>query len=383
MRIGISASFRLHGASLQHLIGLLQSWDNLGIVGEHRVILYTTPSNMSSVSQYVPKYHVRLSSIADVSTFVRIVWEQSMLSSLMQEDHLDVVFCPGGIVPLSTSVPSVALFQNAGPFCPTVTPRTVGRYNFVWFKSLGLLMRLSAKSAQRVVFISHHLRDTFVRRFSYPISQADVIPYGLDDLSSRVESQCNPASLSIVSPYLLCISHIYRYKRLENLILGFEIALKRIDWPDLKLVIVGKPQDRTYYADLRRLVARHNLEGHVQLAGGVPYQTIGPLLKGCEFFVMQSTCESLAKVLLEAAQAGAAIVCADIPAARELASDIALYFDPYNPDDMASAISRLATDTVLRDELRRRSLLRVQEFPTWDEVGQMTLRSLERAVNGG
>lgn len=64
----------------------------------------------------------------------------------------------------------------------------------------------------------------------------------------------------------------------------------------------------------------------------------------------------------------------------EIAGDAALYFDPFDPEDIAQALKHLAENGTLRAELRQKALQQSLKFPTWDEVGQMTLHSLRRAV---
>ena len=60
--------------------------------------------------------------------------------------------------------------------------------------------------------------------------------------------------------------------------------------------------------------------------------------------------------MLEASRA--ALVLADIPTYRELWSQAALFFDPRDPDALASAIDRLAGDPDLRREMGDRALAR-------------------------
>ena len=66
----------------------------------------------------------------------------------------------------------------------------------------------------------------------------------------------------------------------------------------------------------------------------------------------------------------------------EIASACVLYYDPFDSRDIARALTSLAEDAHLRREPSLKARQQALKFPKWDEVGQLTLRSLERALNG-
>ncbi len=60
----------------------------------------------------------------------------------------------------------------------------------------------------------------------------------------------------------------------------------------------------------------------------------------------------------------------------EVAGDAAILVDPYNPDDIASAIYRVLTDEGLRNEMIAKGLQRAKEF-TWERCARETLKVYE------
>jgi glycosyltransferase involved in cell wall biosynthesis len=52
--------------------------------------------------------------------------------------------------------------------------------------------------------------------------------------------------------------------------------------------------------------------------------------------------------------------------------DAALYFDPNDNDSVADAIERVVTDEALRDSLRQKGNLRLQDF-SCDKTARQTL----------
>lgn len=68
-------------------------------------------------------------------------------------------------------------------------------------------------------------------------------------------------------------------------------------------------------------------------------------------YVSPSLCEPFGLGVLEAAQAGAALVLSDIDTFRELWDGAALFFGPRDPEALAAAVNRLADDGGLRRSL--------------------------------
>jgi glycosyltransferase involved in cell wall biosynthesis len=298
------------------------------------------------------------------------------------KSKLDVLLCPGNMIPLRSPVPTVVTFRNAGPFCSSVTLRSTGTHDWLWLRLLGIFMRLSARAASRVIFISRYFKDLFVRRFRFPAERGDVIYHGRDGLMMEAPAPAFLPQLGIRPPYLLSVSHLYPYKNTPALIEGYALARQTLQARGLQLALVGQPRSGAYFGQLQGLIQRRGLKDWVVLTGGVPHRAIGPLLTGCEFFVFQSTCENCPTTLIEALATGVPVACSKAGVMPEIAGNAALYFDPFDQDDIARALMQMAGDGSLRAELRQKALQQAQRFPSWDEVGQMTLQSLQRAVGG-
>ena len=78
--------------------------------------------------------------------------------------------------------------------------------------------------------------------------------------------------------------------------------------------------------------------------------------------VSPSLYEPFGLAALEGARAGAPLVLANIATYRELWSEAALFFDPHDPDDLAHALDRLASDADLRTSLGASALARSRRY---------------------
>ena len=63
----------------------------------------------------------------------------------------------------------------------------------------------------------------------------------------------------------------------------------------------------------------------------------------------------------------------------EVVGDAGLLFDPYDIDDISSALERIISDSALRNELRLKGLNRAKQF-TWDRTASQVWDVLSRTA---
>jgi glycosyltransferase involved in cell wall biosynthesis len=129
-----------------------------------------------------------------------------------------------------------------------------------------------------------------------------------------------------------------------------DAAAARARWPIHALGALEGPQGQT--AAFR----------HARAAGPRSHAELRRLAGTAGAFVSPSVYEPFGLAALEAAQAGAALVLADIPTYRELWEGAALFAPPHDPDAFAAALDRLAKDPALRDRLGATAQARAADF---------------------
>jgi glycosyltransferase involved in cell wall biosynthesis len=79
---------------------------------------------------------------------------------------------------------------------------------------------------------------------------------------------------------------------------------------------------------------------------------------------------------------GVPAAVARMSALPEMAGEAAIYFDPYQPEEMAVAIERLLWDEALRDELSSKAVAQATRF-TWEASARRTLEVLAQVGKTG
>ena len=378
MRIGISALYRMNGGSFTHLRHLLTVWSEQGIDRDHEIILFVRDESIDQIRPVMTP-SVRLYPVghSGFGTVRKILWEQFRFPQLLREQKIDVLFCTANTIPLFASTPRVVALRNAGPFCPTIRIGTVGLQLWIYMKILGVFMFLSAFRATRVIFISQYFRQIFVKLGLSP-ERTDVIYHGRD--AGEIAVGAAERTPRVDGRYMLFVGNLYPYKNVIELIDAYHRSREYFFSRSLKLAVVGNPIDARYAEEVRAHVEMLGLSEHIVLTGGVTHEEIHSLMRHCELFIFQSTCENCPNTLIEALAAGLAIACSSSGVMPEIAGEGAVYFDPFDPDDIGRALRHILDDGTAAVALRGRALLQAQKFPTWREVGRLTFDTLQRAT---
>ena len=116
----------------------------------------------------------------------------------------------------------------------------------------------------------------------------------------------------------------------------------------------------------------------VRFTGYIADADLPALLSGALAFVFPSLYEGFGMPLLEAMACGTPVLASATSALPEIAGDAALLIDPEDTAAIADGMARLASDAVLRADLRARGLARAAQF-TWERCAQETLAVLLKA----
>jgi len=371
MKIAIDVTFTLSGgASTFHLRELLKQLASID--SRHEYLILLTPYNEERIKKIgKSNFHFASFKTPGTSHWARILWLQIYLPFYLHRKKVDLLFCPGNICTFFSSFKKVLMIQTIGPFCRDVY--SIGR-NLI----MRTIMYLSVRRADKIIFITNFLRDEFSKKFRIDTDKCVVIPFGADHLDDAISKSASPSLLKrkIKNNFILCAGHLYRYKNIPKLLEAF--AKSNMN-QTCDLLIAGKIMDQHYFQKrISPLIESYQLQDNVKFPGEVEHERLGSLYKDSLFFIFPSTCESFGKVLLEAMSFGTPILCSNLTAMPEICKDAAIYFDPYDVNDMSQKMLLLAENKNLRKDSSYKALKRVREFPTWEEVTRRTLDVLEK-----
>lgn len=132
-----------------------------------------------------------------------------------------------------------------------------------------------------------------------------------------------------------------------------------------------------------RLVSSLIESGHVLPLGWIDKEKLAALYEACDGCVMPSKLEQLSSAHLEAMHWQKPQISADLPYARALCGDAAIYADPEDQADWAAKMQLFAENAELRGHLVAAGLDLKKTFPeTWREVARRQRAYLAEIAKG-
>ncbi len=239
-----------------------------------------------------------------------------------------------------------------------------------------LVLKTSVKHAKKVIAVSENTKQDLVDIVHVNPGKVEVIYEGVCEHfgpradKEKVEDVMRKYGIS--KEYLLYTGVWRGHKNLVNLIRSFALLREGPEGFDLSLVITG--EEDPYYPEVKRTVSELGLEHHVIYTGMVPEAELVTLYQGATAYVFPSLYEGFGLPPLEAMRCGTPVVASRTSCIPEICGEHnAVYFDPYDPEDMANGIRRVLLDENLRDELRECGLKHSLKF-SWEKMAEKTLK---------
>jgi len=172
---------------------------------------------------------------------------------------------------------------------------------------------------------------------------------------------------------LLFVGVIQRRKNVARLVKAFERL--PAGW---RLALAGASQGYGAAEELRA-VEESSRRQDIDVLGHLSAEQLAALYARARIFAFPSLDEGFGMPVLEAMAHGLPVISSKSSAMPEVAGDAALLVDPLDVDELAYALSRLATDPALREDLIARGRSRALRF-TWDSAVAQTWAVYEKVM---
>ena len=117
----------------------------------------------------------------------------------------------------------------------------------------------------------------------------------------------------------------------------------------------------------------------VLLLGRQPLDVVCELTASAIAMVYTSLFEGFGLPIVDSFNAHIPIITTNVTAMPEIAGDAAILVDPYNPDQLAEAMSSLQQDKGLRNTLIEKAISRKGLF-TWDRTADLLWKTIEKTL---
>ncbi len=303
-------------------------------------------------------------------------WTHRRLAEAIQRDRPDVLFIPAHVLPIAAPgalPPSVVTIHDLGYLhLPDSHTRSQRLY-------LDASTRYAAMRATRLIAVSNATAADLHSAYHVDHSRVHVV-HEAAVLQAKAPTPGQIAAvrarLGLERPYALFIGTIQPRKNLVRIAQAYA-RLRAAGHRGFDIVLAGAPGWKS--EPLLAQIAALGLGDTIHLPGYLAPADAVALLHGARFFCYPSLFEGFGLPVLEAQQAGVAVLTATNSSLPEVAGDAALFVDPNDVDAIAVAMLRLSSDEALRARLIEAGHENVKRF-SWEKAAAETLAVLEEAA---
>ncbi len=235
------------------------------------------------------------------------------------------------------------------------------------------LLPLSLSQADVVIVPSEFSKKEALKFYPNLRGKISVTPEAVDDNFYPCNKKQAESKLyekyGINRPFLLCLNSKNPKKNINRVIKAFN-NLQQINYPDLKLVIVGG----------RSNIKEDQLKNkQIIVLSYVPDIDLNLLYNVCEIFIYYSLYEGFGLPIIEALKCEAPVIASDIEVHREISQGAVLYADPLDHCDLVKKIKALLSNRELRRKIAKRGK-KVADSYSWSKTARATIRAYQLAL---
>jgi glycosyltransferase involved in cell wall biosynthesis len=279
---------------------------------------------------------VRALPLAARNWMTRIFFDQVILPLWMKKEKVTALYCSGSFSPLVKTAPTIALLRNAIYFDPRFLEREAPLRRFL-LKLEGRLITAGARSCKAVLYPSLSMRELVESRAPRLAERGAVNYYGVAKAFASVSAhQTDTESKPHDRTTFLYVMNYTLQKNLGFLLRA--LAAARREGLPVQVIVTSRLDrgPKACFEEDCALIEENDLirSGYLVPAGPRYGEDLLALYRSVDACIFPSICESFGHPLLEAMAMGKPLVCSDLPFAREICGDYAIYVDPCRPEDL-------------------------------------------------
>ena len=304
------------------------------------------------------------------------IWFEYSVSRILKKLKADIFISPDGYLSLKSNVPQLAVIHdlNFEQF-PKDLPRLVTRYFRYFFPRF-------ARKAKRIATVSEFSKKDIQERYHIPAEKIDVVYNGVNAMYHPVSDSDKMVVREKYTggcEYFIFVGALHPRKNLKNLFLAFELFRKNSGF-NHKLLIVGAR--KWWTKDIDTVFRQMEYKDDVIFTGRLGEEELNSVLASASALTYVSYFEGFGIPILEAFRCEVPVITSNVTSMPEVAGNAALLTDPFNPASIADAMTKVASNKNLCDDLLQKASVVQQKF-SWDHSADLLWNSIEKVLYQG
>lgn len=369
MRVGVDLLFIQPGRNRgteTYVQGLLRG---LGVREGLELVLFTNQLNHSQFSE-VRGVRRRRCSISGSNRLQRIVFQQTVLPRLAKAERCDLLFCPGYLAPVFSSIKTVVAIHDT-QFIDV--PGSIPAGQRLAYRAI---VPLGARRAKAIITISSFSKGRIVEALKIKPERVAVTylaPKSFDERGlSSMEERVFVEKHLLTRPYFLSVSNQNPHKNISGLIKAF-VEFKATTGAEIDLVFAGSNLSA---AERNSGISSRN---DIRFLGYINDAELAVAYRRSRAFVLASFYEGFGLPIVEAMANGVPVACSNRASLPEVAGDAALLFDPGCNKSIGDAFGTLFLDRERVRQLVDAGYQNLNRF-SWDKCATETYAVFSQAV---
>lgn len=302
-------------------------------------------------------------------------FEDDYIPANLKNMNADIYHVPQNGIGMS-SKKSCIYISTIHDLIPYVMPETVGKG---YLKKFISQMPQIIQASDMIITVSDFSKKDIMRIFDVDKDRICVTPLAAD--SSFVPIEKNTARSFIAEKYkidgdfLLYLGGFSPRKNVKSILVAFSRAYKNLS-KNYSVVIIGASKDEHSY--LTSFCETLNIKDHVCFTGFVPYEDLPYFYNACSLFVYPSLYEGFGLPPLEAMSCMTPVITSNVSSLPEVTGDGAVLINPFDTEELKTAIENVLEDDNLRSSLALKGFERARGF-SWLRTAQNTLDVYKKA----
>ena len=237
-----------------------------------------------------------------------------------------------------------------------------------------------ARKAVRIATVSEFSKQDLQRFYSIPEEKIDVVYNGSNAVYQPLtedHQQHVRQKYADGLPYFLFVSAIHKRKNLANILRAFE-QYKAQTGADTQFVVVGARAGKQ--DELDEVLRSMTFAQDVRFLGRLSAEELSQVMASALALVYATLFEGFGIPIVEAFNAETAVITSNVTSMPEVAGDAALLVDPNSVEQIADAMTQLATNENLRQELIQKGREQCTKF-SWEQTAARLWDCVMRAYN--
>lgn len=283
-----------------------------------------------------------------------------------RNDHIDIFFMPNhNFMALNKKIPLVLTIHDLSF---RITPHFFSKKQRLWHTLVN--PRALASRATHIIAQSNHTKNDLMRHFKIPDERITVVYPGIASAFFEEPNDFVREAVrrryELPGQFILFLGTLEPRKNVTSIIEAFELLKRDSRFTDLYLVLAGKnpfqPSPNSHELADKKILR----------IGYVKKEDRPALMSMAAAFVYPSYYEGFGFPPLEAQAVGTPVVASHTSSLGEVLGNSALLIDPYNIEDLRTALEAVLTDQKLADNLRARGKENAARF-RWDRAAKEAL----------